>query len=133
MKRKPTAELLAELHAGPARSVTQLDGRWRVMENGQPVSGRQYAGSTVEALWHDGHLADTTGGPNGVLYPTGKDRRSVTSRANLGRHVPKAIDPDGTVVLSTRIGKGLAARIDEARGRESRSEWLRAYLERTVG
>ena len=31
------------------------------------------------------------------------DRRSETSRANLGDHIPEALDPQGTTVVATRL------------------------------
>ena len=31
------------------------------------------------------------------------DRRSETSRANLGHHVPEALDPNGTVIVGVRL------------------------------
>lgn len=41
------------------------------------------------------------------------DRRSLTSRANLGEHVPERIDPAGeTVVLSVRLSRRERDRLD---------------------
>jgi hypothetical protein len=63
-----------------------------------------------------------------------KDRRSVTSRANLGKYIPEALDRE-VVVLSARVPARVAAGVDrEARAAGlSRSGWLRALVERVVG
>ncbi len=58
------------------------------------------------------------------------DRRSITSRANLGHHVPEALDPAGTTVVGVRLPIPLAAKLDRVRGNRTRSEYLRALLER---
>ena len=41
------------------------------------------------------------------------DRRRLTSRANLGEHIPQRIDPtDDTVVLSVRLSRRERDRLD---------------------
>jgi len=57
------------------------------------------------------------------------DRRSITSRANLGDHIPQALDPNGTTTIATRIPTHTLKRLDQARGNRTRSEWLRATIE----
>ena len=63
-----------------------------------------------------------------------RDRRSVTSRANLGDFVPEALDPDGARVLSVRVPVWLARSVDVAAGVAGvpRSAWLRRVLEDAV-
>ena len=63
-----------------------------------------------------------------------RDRRSVTSRKNLGRHVPEVLDPDGVRVLSVRVPVALARSVDAAADGLGvpRSAWLRRVLERAV-
>ena len=58
------------------------------------------------------------------------DRRSETSRANLGQHVPEALDPDGTVVVAVRLPRDLLHKIDNsfAPGAMTRSEAMRELL-----
>ena len=58
------------------------------------------------------------------------DRRSLTSRANLGKHIPEALDPDGTIVVGVRLPARLVAEIDAEAKREdmTRSEYIRDCL-----
>lgn len=57
------------------------------------------------------------------------DRRSKTSRANLGDHIPQALDPKGTVIATVRLTTDLAAALDRARGPTSRSQYIRELLQ----
>lgn len=36
------------------------------------------------------------------------DRRSETSRANLGEHIPEALSPEGSAIITVRLPKPLA-------------------------
>ena len=58
------------------------------------------------------------------------DRRAKTSRANLGHHVPEALGPDGSVVVTVRLPARLVAEIDAEAKREdmTRSEYIRDCL-----
>jgi len=60
------------------------------------------------------------------------DRRSITSRRNLGDFVPDPIDPKGSVKVSARVPQALAKRIEKARGTTTASEYLRALLDQHV-
>jgi len=60
------------------------------------------------------------------------DRRSETSRANLGKHNPEALSPTGTISIGTRYPAELVARIDAARGDQSRSDFIRNAVEKAV-
>lgn len=60
------------------------------------------------------------------------DRRSKTSRANLGEHIPEALSPRGTVVVPVRMPIELAERLDKARGERTRSEYVREALEASL-
>ena len=57
-----------------------------------------------------------------------RDRRSVTSRANLGEHIPEALDPRGSVVVSVRLPVPVVEVMDRARGERTRSEYIRALV-----
>jgi len=41
------------------------------------------------------------------------DRRAITSRANLGDHIPQALDPNGTTVIATRVPRNTAQLLNE--------------------
>ncbi len=56
------------------------------------------------------------------------DRRSVTSRANLGDHVPKALHPEGVTVVAVRVPNPIVAELDKRRGNASRSDYIRRLL-----
>ena len=58
------------------------------------------------------------------------DRRAKTSRANLGEHIPEALGPDGSVVVTVRIPRALLHKIDNcfAPGALTRSEAMRELL-----
>jgi len=60
------------------------------------------------------------------------DGRANTSRANLGDFVPEALDPGGSVMLSTRVPRALAASVDAAAAAAglTRGAWIRFVLER---
>jgi hypothetical protein len=63
------------------------------------------------------------------------DRRSKTSRANLGKHVPERLDPNGaSVVLSVRIPASLATELDAevARSNLLKSDIVRWCLEQAL-
>ena len=59
------------------------------------------------------------------------DRRSKTSRANLGEHIPEALDPDGALTVSVRLPRRTVAQIDAVAASCSvtRSEVIRSYVE----
>lgn len=57
-----------------------------------------------------------------------KDRRSKTSRENLGEHIPEALSRRGSVTIAVRVPVELAEALDKARGEASRSEYLREAL-----
>ena len=57
------------------------------------------------------------------------DRRTQTSRANLGDHIPEALDPTGTVVVAVRLPRATLEAIDRARGNRTRSEYLRVIID----
>lgn len=61
-----------------------------------------------------------------------KDRRSETSRANLGDHIPEALSPEGTVTVAVRLPTETARRLDAARGSESRSAYLRRVITEAI-
>jgi hypothetical protein len=60
------------------------------------------------------------------------DRRSLTSRANLGDHVPAALGPGASVVVTVRLPAELAAELDAevARSGLTRTDILRWCIER---
>lgn len=57
------------------------------------------------------------------------DRRSKTSRRNLGAHIPEALSPAGSSSIGIRLTNDLLSRLDAARGDMSRSEYVRQLLE----
>ena len=63
-----------------------------------------------------------------------KDRRSKTSRANLGDHVPQALSARGTVIVSVRLPAEVAAQLDAEcqRANLPRSVIIRWCLERAL-
>ena len=60
------------------------------------------------------------------------DRRAITSRANLGTHIPKALDPTGSTVVGVRIPNPILAELDKRRGDRSRSDYLRELIAREL-
>lgn len=42
------------------------------------------------------------------------DRRAITSRANLGEHIPEALSREGTTVIAIRLPKSEAQAIQRA-------------------
>jgi hypothetical protein len=64
-----------------------------------------------------------------VLYEG--DRRALTSRANLGHHVPQALDPQGAIVVAIRLPTTTVEAVDAiatANG-VTRSEVLRSLID----
>lgn len=61
------------------------------------------------------------------------DRRAKTSRANLGEHIPEALDSAGTTVVAVRLPVPVAEAMDRARGDRTRSEYIRALVEKATG
>lgn len=59
------------------------------------------------------------------------DRRRETSRANLGDHIPEALDPNGTIVVGVRLPRNMAAALDRIAERDgvSRSQVARDCIE----
>jgi hypothetical protein len=59
------------------------------------------------------------------------DRRSETSRANLGDHIPEALDPQGTIVVGVRLPRSIVHEIEAlAKAHElTRSQAIRDLLE----
>ena len=59
------------------------------------------------------------------------DRRSETSRANLGDHIPQALDPNGTTVVATRLPQHAANLLAEKAAAQgiTRSELIRRIIE----
>ena len=57
-----------------------------------------------------------------------KDRRSDTSVLNLAEHIPEALDPAGTLVISVRLPVPVVEAMDRARGDRTRSEYVRALI-----
>lgn len=64
------------------------------------------------------------------------DRRSETSRANLGEHIPEAVAPEGSEVVSVRLPKSVLADLDQLmlkyRPGITRSEYLRELIGTSV-
>jgi hypothetical protein len=60
------------------------------------------------------------------------DRRRITSRPNLGDHVPDPIDPNGSVVLTVRVSPATAAKVRQAADDAgiSVSQFVRFFLDR---
>lgn len=58
------------------------------------------------------------------------DRRSQTSRANLGKHIPEALAPEGTEVIAIRLPKRDALRLRAAAKHQgiTLSEYIRRIL-----
>ena len=57
-----------------------------------------------------------------------EDRRSETSRANLEQHIPQALDPAGTLVVSVRLPVPAVEAMDNQRGDRTRSEYVRELI-----
>ena len=59
------------------------------------------------------------------------DRRSKTSRANLGEHIPEALDPEGALTVSVRLPRRTVADLDAiaASWGVTRSEVIRSYVD----
>jgi len=57
-----------------------------------------------------------------------KDRRSETSRANLGNHIPEALSQEGSTSIGIRLPNELIAKIDTERGNEPRSVFIRRLI-----
>lgn len=59
------------------------------------------------------------------------DKRSKTSRANLGNHVPEPLSPAGTIAVGVRLPSDLLERVDATAASQglTRSEWLRQAIE----
>ena len=56
------------------------------------------------------------------------DKRSQTSRANLGKHATEPLSPNGSTVISLRIPNDILPRIDKYRGSRTRSKYIRKLL-----
>lgn len=58
------------------------------------------------------------------------DRRSETSRQNLGEHIPEALSPEGSAIIAVRLPKPLAdsLRTQAAERGVSLSELVRERL-----
>lgn len=61
-----------------------------------------------------------------------RDRRSETSRANLGEHIPEALGDGPSTVIAVRVPPELLAWIDRLRGDATRSEFLRGAAEQAI-
>ena len=57
------------------------------------------------------------------------DKRSETSRKNLGKHIKEPLGPTGSTVISLRIPNELLPQIDTQRGTQTRSNYLRQLLQ----
>jgi hypothetical protein len=68
-----------------------------------------------------------------VLYEG--DRRALTSRANLGDHVPAPLDPEGSVMVGVRLPRHTVATIDQYADDNgmTRSEAIRYFIDYGVG
>lgn len=59
------------------------------------------------------------------------DRRSETSRANLGDNIPQALDPEGAIAVTVRLPRNIVKVIDEiAEANDAtRSAVIRSFVE----
>ena len=78
---------------------------------------------------HKRATLQTTGGNTTAMSP---DRRAITSRKNLERHIPKALHPAGVTIIAVRVPNPTIELLDRARGQLTRSAYLRQLLEREL-
>ena len=56
------------------------------------------------------------------------DKRSQTSRNNLGKFAQEPLSPTGSTVISIRIPNDILPRIDKYRATRTRSKYIRKLL-----